>query len=118
MSESPPFHLESSFLILRPSKISGVGGSILSLTYGLPLKRIDDPWIALAGEGLQCLTSSTVPGKYAVDVVGFLKYLPEWFPGATFQREAREGRELMRHFFRHPFETTKKGMVRPFFDTT
>lgn len=78
------------------------------------MKRVHDPWIALAEEGLQCLTSAAVPGKYAVDAVGFLKYLPEWFPGAKFQREAREGRRIMRHFFRHPFETVKEGMVRPF----
>lgn len=77
------------------------------------MKRVHDPWIALAEEGLQCLTSAAVPGKYAVDAVGFLKYLPEWFPGAKFQREAREGRRIMRHFFRHPFETVKEGMVRP-----
>ncbi|KAF9445703.1 cytochrome P450, partial [Macrolepiota fuliginosa MF-IS2] len=60
---------------------NGVGGSIISLTYGIPVKRVADPWIALADEGMQCVTASLVPGKYAVDTFPFLKHLPEWFPG-------------------------------------
>ncbi|KAF9444939.1 cytochrome P450 [Macrolepiota fuliginosa MF-IS2] len=89
---------------------NGVGGSIISLTYGLPIKRVADPWINLADEAMQCITSSAVPGKYAVDVLPFLKYLPEWFPGAGFQKEARRSREIVRRFFRDPFEATRKGI--------
>lgn len=98
-------------LSFRLTNISGVGGSILSLAYGLPIKRVNDPWIALAEQGVQCITSAAVPGKYAVDVVDFLRYLPEWFPGASFQKEAKDGREIMRHFFRHPFEAARKSAV-------
>ncbi|KAF9445841.1 cytochrome P450 [Macrolepiota fuliginosa MF-IS2] len=90
---------------------NGVGGSIISLAYGLPIRRVADPWVALADEGMQCVTAAIVPGKYAVDALPFLKYLPEWFPGAGFQKEARESREVLRRFFRNPFEATKKGMA-------
>jgi hypothetical protein len=90
---------------------SGVGGSILYLTYGLQIKRVNDPWIALAEEGMHALLSAMVPGKYAVDALPILKYLPEWFPGAQFQKEVKEWRKIMARFFEQPFEAAKHGMV-------
>jgi hypothetical protein len=58
-----------------------------------------------------CITGACVPGKYAVDTLPFLKYLPEWFPGGEFHKEAREGQELLARFFREPFEASKEAMV-------
>jgi hypothetical protein len=66
----------------------------------------------LSEEALTCITGACVPGKYAVDILPFLKYLPEWFPGGGFHKEAREGRELLARFFRQPFEASKEGTVR------
>lgn len=97
--------------LMSSSNHSGIGGAILSLVYGLPIKRVNDPWIALAEQGMHWVTTTTVPGKYAVDVMPFLKYLPEWFPGAAFQKEAKEGREVMREFFSRPFEAAKRAIV-------
>lgn len=102
---------KSFFILLSNSSISAVGGSILSFAYGLPVKKANDPLMAQAQAGVECITATAVPGKYVVDVLPFLRYLPEWFPGATFHREAAEGRKLMRRFFREPFEAVKKGMV-------
>jgi hypothetical protein len=96
---------------------SGVGGSILSLAYGLPIKRVNDPWIALAEAGMHCLTAAAVPGKYAVDVIPALKYLPEWFPGAGFQKEAREWKATFTRMFEEPFKYVKKTMVGALFAT-
>ena len=28
------------------------------------------------------------PGAFLVDIIPILKYVPEWFPGANFQRKA------------------------------
>ncbi|KXN83066.1 O-methylsterigmatocystin oxidoreductase [Leucoagaricus sp. SymC.cos] len=98
---------------------NGVGGSIISLAYGLPVKRVNDPWMALAEEGLTCITSAVLPGKWVVDIFPFLKHLPEWFPGAGFQKWAKEGRELITRLFNEPFEASKKlianGTAKPSF---
>ncbi|KXN81232.1 O-methylsterigmatocystin oxidoreductase [Leucoagaricus sp. SymC.cos] len=90
---------------------NGVGGSILSLAYGFPIKRVNDPWIKLAEQGMHSLTSAAAPGKYAVDVIPALKYLPAWFPGAGFQREAKEWKKTFARFFEVPFKAAKKGMM-------
>ncbi|KXN89788.1 hypothetical protein AN958_05153 [Leucoagaricus sp. SymC.cos] len=55
---------EDFFIHIR----NGVGGSIISLAYGLPVKRVNDPWMSLAEEGLTCITSAVLPGKWAVDI--------------------------------------------------
>ncbi|KAF5346843.1 hypothetical protein D9756_010614 [Leucocoprinus leucothites] len=90
---------------------NGIGGSIVSLVYGLPTQREKDPWIALADEALACMTSTCVPGKYAVDIFPFLKHIPEWFPEAQFQKEARVGREIVARYIHEPFEASKRGMA-------
>jgi hypothetical protein len=90
---------------------SGIAGSMIHLTYGLPIKRVNDPWIAIAEAGMHVFTSAAVPGKYAVDVLPILKYLPDWFPGAQFQREAKEWKEIFTRFIEAPFKAAKQGMV-------
>ena len=37
---------------------------------------------------LETATAFTVPGKYLVEALPALQYLPQWFPGAAFKREA------------------------------
>jgi hypothetical protein len=40
-----------------------------------------------------------------------VKYVPEWFPGATFQREAREWKKSAAAMMREPYEAVKTAMV-------
>ena len=40
-----------------------------------------------------------------------VKYVPEWFPGATFQREAREWRDAATAMMYEPYNHVKAAMV-------
>jgi len=40
-----------------------------------------------------------------------VKYIPSWFPGASFKRKAREWRKLSRDLIERPFEAVKHKMV-------
>jgi hypothetical protein len=41
------------------------------------------------------MVSAATPGKYLVDLIPALKYVPEWVPGARdFKSTARKGREV------------------------
>lgn len=42
-----------------------------------------------------------------------MAYIPEWFPGAHFQRWARETRRITWDLIAGPFETVKHAVVRP-----
>jgi hypothetical protein len=54
------------------------------------------------------MVSAARPGAYFVDFLLFLKYVPEWFPGADFKRVAREGWELAQELQIKPFAWAKK----------
>jgi len=45
--------------------------------------------------------------------VSLVKYVPEWFPGAGFQKKARLWRKLSREMNTAPFEAVKKALVSP-----
>lgn len=40
-----------------------------------------------------------------------VKYIPEWFPGAGFQRWASKGRRMVNEMMEGPWETIKKELV-------
>ncbi|KAJ3563538.1 hypothetical protein NP233_g8881 [Leucocoprinus birnbaumii] len=78
---------------------NSVGGATLSLAYGLRINRFDDPWVKLAEDTLYTTTEAAVVGRFLVDVIPALKYIPEWVPGAGFQKTAKEGRRIVNKFF-------------------
>lgn len=85
----------------------------MNMTYGLPIRRVHDPLIDKAEKYLTSLTAAVAPGKYLVNVLPVLKYVPDWMPGATFKKEARETREQMIEMIELPYQETLKLMVRP-----
>jgi len=63
----------------------------LSLAYDLPIKKEGDPYVALAEEAINSLALAVIPGKFLVDLIPILKYVPSWMPGAGFKRKQRSG---------------------------
>ncbi|KAF8145740.1 cytochrome P450 [Mycena galopus ATCC 62051] len=87
------------------------GEVIISATYGIDVQAVDDPYVALAEEAIKSLSNARVPGRFIVDSIPILKYVPEWFPGAQFKRIAREGRHLSQAVRNVPFAETKRRMA-------
>jgi hypothetical protein len=90
-----------------------VGGIVLSLAYGFRIHPSDDPWIKLAERMSRLVTEAGVPGKYLVDIIPVLKYVPEWFPGASFQKTAKEGRGIVNNFFKQLYDAAVQEIVSP-----
>ncbi|KAJ7609821.1 cytochrome P450 [Roridomyces roridus] len=87
------------------------GEVIIGMTYGFEVQPKDDPYIALTESAIKYLAAARVPGKFFVDSIPLLKYIPEWFPGAAFQRFAKEGRVWSEKLREIPFEETKRRMA-------
>lgn len=51
------------------------------------------------------------PGKYLVDILPILKYVPSWMPGAKFKRDAKEWNALLKGSVDKPFEAANQAMV-------
>ncbi|EJD42946.1 cytochrome P450 [Auricularia subglabra TFB-10046 SS5] len=84
------------------------GASIMSLAYGIDIARKGDPWVELVDSAFEVMTTAGLPGRYAVDWLPLLRHVPEWFPGAGFQRLARKSRLLADRVRYAPLEEVKE----------
>ena len=86
----------------------------MRIVYGLEVAEKNDKYISLVEKGVDVFIRITVPGRYLVEALPFLRHLPSWFPGAKFQRQAREWRKAAEAMCQQPVEDVKQAMVCPF----
>ncbi|KAJ7873153.1 cytochrome P450 [Mycena leptocephala] len=87
--------------------ISMAGEIIMSVAYGIDVEPANDPYVTLADAALHSLGNASVPGRFLVDSIPLLKYVPQWFPGAGFKRQANTWRRLARGMVDKPFAQAK-----------
>ncbi|XP_006459501.1 cytochrome P450 [Agaricus bisporus var. bisporus H97] len=87
-----------------------VGSLILSMTYGLPAKTQRDPLVEFAEKTFNDVAVASAPGKYLVNIIPQLKYLPDWFPGTGFKREARDIIREVETMREEPYQATLDAM--------
>ncbi|GJE99707.1 cytochrome P450 [Phanerochaete sordida] len=88
------------------------GGLIMNVAYGIDVRDENDPYLLASERTAECGRVTLVPGNYLVDSLPFLKYVPEWFPGANFKREAREWRRSIMYALHAPYEVVKTRMEK------
>ncbi|KAJ7190542.1 cytochrome P450 [Mycena pura] len=84
---------------------------VMSVAYGIDVRSANDPYVKLAEKTVDKMVSAMAPGSFLVDSIPLLKYVPGWFPGAGFQRQAREGRRLAHEMMEKPFLVAKQQIV-------
>ncbi|KAH9162720.1 cytochrome P450 [Lactarius sanguifluus] len=72
-----------------------VGAIMLRISHGYKPKAEGDSLIRVADEATTHLNVLLSPGLFAVDLLPFLRYIPEWFPGGGFHKTAREWRHTL-----------------------
>ncbi|KAF7334294.1 Cytochrome P450 [Mycena sanguinolenta] len=82
---------------------------ILVLTYGYP-SDLGDPLglVKIAQDAMEGFSVASEPGRWWVDSLPALKYIPAWFPGASFQREAQRMRGDLDKLFNVPYQYVKE----------
>ena len=91
--------------------LSAVGGTVLSMTYGIDIKPIDDPLVELAETAVKTLAKAGSVGLFIMDLIPIIKYIPEFVPGAEFKKEARIGRKIVENFRERPYLAGIEAMV-------
>ncbi|CAN9281390.1 unnamed protein product [Alternaria alternata] len=87
------------------------GAVILRITYGYtPNAKGRDPLVDMAGQTMAEFADSSVPGKWSVDVLPFLRFLPDWCPGTSFKRTARQMAEQLTRTAEEPYAFVKSQM--------
>ena len=77
------------------NSISTFSATVVKILYGIDVADTNDKYISLIEKVLSVVVAFT-PGRYLVDVLPVLQYVPEWMPGAGFQKEFREWRSAAR----------------------
>ncbi|RDB15644.1 O-methylsterigmatocystin oxidoreductase [Hypsizygus marmoreus] len=81
-------------LIRTPAKLSehirrNAAGVIMKIAYGYTINEDDDHFVALAEESMRVGSLAGAPGFWLVDSFPILRFLPDWFPGAGFKKQAK-----------------------------
>jgi hypothetical protein len=87
------------------------GSFILDVTYGLDIQSKDDFYIQLAERGMRAMALAGTFSGYLVNFIPSLKYLPSWFPGAQFKRDARVWRRNAEAMPRDCFKFAEDALV-------
>ncbi|KAF9548281.1 cytochrome P450 [Agrocybe pediades] len=96
--------------------------TIMRIAYGISINPTNDPYISRAEECLEGLAAAGIAGSFWVDYIPALKYVPSWFPGASFRRKAAHWKKVNNDLTDIPFkdveEQMKAGKALPSLTTT
>jgi len=83
------------------------GDFILTIAYGIEVRENDDKFLLTAENAMVAMAAAGDATNYLVDFLPILKYVPSWFPGAKFKREAKAWRKDVLAIPEAPFELVK-----------
>ncbi|OAX32366.1 cytochrome P450, partial [Rhizopogon vinicolor AM-OR11-026] len=81
---------------------------ILNLAYGWKVTQNDDYFIGVVQEGVVLSTILNRPGRWLVEVIPSLRFVPSWFPGAGFKRVAFDTGQKLSRLDAIPFQWVKQ----------
>ena len=85
---------------------------MLKMLYNYTLEsHKSDPLAAEVEEAMVQFSAAAVPGKWMVDMVPALKYLPDWLPGAGFKKTARFWKKTLFSTADVPYAFVKKQLT-------
>ncbi|KAJ3572617.1 hypothetical protein NP233_g2968 [Leucocoprinus birnbaumii] len=83
---------------------------IIRVTYGFGVDDWNDEYAQNIEEALGMLVEAATPGRYLVDFLPLMKYIPSWFPGAGWKQKAEHCRDLVAKAVDDPYERVQKQM--------
>ncbi|KAG8688170.1 hypothetical protein FRC09_013074, partial [Ceratobasidium sp. 395] len=81
------------------------------MAYGHKVESPDDRFVQNAEEVMGAFSDALRPGKWVVDIFPPLRYVPAWFPFATFRRQIATWQRLGYSYRDEPFEFVEKQMA-------
>ncbi|TKA78805.1 hypothetical protein B0A55_02230 [Friedmanniomyces simplex] len=86
---------------------------MLKMLYNHSIEPHDsDPLVQEVDKAMAQFTEAVVPGKWLVDVIPALEYLPDWLPGARFKQTARPWNRTLLNVVDVPYGFAKKRVLR------
>ncbi|THU94571.1 cytochrome P450 [Dendrothele bispora CBS 962.96] len=83
------------------------GAIIVRITYGITLEKYMTYYSELAHHTMESFVEAGNHGVFMVDYFPLLKYIPSWFPGATFKQKAKVWAKVVSNFNEIPWKNAK-----------
>lgn len=84
---------------------------VFRIVYGITIKEENDEHIALAEQALQVTAEGLRPGRFLVQYLPFLRHVPSWMPGTSWQQQFKQWRDASARLQEEPFEHAQRAMV-------
>ena len=86
--------------------------TLLKVVYGIDIDDDDHEIVRGIRAAVEAFSEAMVPGKFMVEFIPWLEYVPAWVPGAGFQKKFAEWRALTAAMKNAPFEQRNTYLVR------
>jgi hypothetical protein len=83
----------------------------VKIIYGMDVQAKDDFYVRNAEIALSGLAAAGNPGSFLVDMFPAMKYIPEWFPGASWKRKGNWWRQITSLVVSNPWKQVREQMV-------
>ncbi|THU84630.1 cytochrome P450 [Dendrothele bispora CBS 962.96] len=90
---------------------SHAGSIILRLVYGMTTQSELNTFVELASLATESAIATMNHGSFIVDYFPLLKYVPAWFPGASFKRKANVWAPAVAEVINAPWEKLKASVA-------
>ncbi|KAM5539491.1 hypothetical protein V8D89_006943 [Ganoderma adspersum] len=84
--------------------------SVLKTVYGIDVAEEGDRIIEVIDTAMEGVSVALTPGAFLVEYLPFLRHVPEWLPGAGFQKRLRRWRDASHEMVEMPFAQAKAAM--------
>jgi hypothetical protein len=91
---------------------SNAGAVVLKIAYGWTVTSNEDQLVNFMKDAARIGAEIVQPGKWHVEIVPLLRFVPAWVPGAEFKRKAAYARQCLTGIDIFPFNWTKEQIVR------
>ena len=84
----------------------------MKTAYGIDVAERGDKIIEVIDASMEGVAEGLTPGAFLVEYFPALRHVPEWLPGAGFQKKLRRWSDASHAMVDMPYERAKVAMVR------
>ncbi|EJF55653.1 cytochrome P450 [Dichomitus squalens LYAD-421 SS1] len=93
------------------------GSSIMRIAYGIEVDEEPIDYLQMAEDTMTIFSEAFQPGKYLMETLPALRYLPSWMPGATVKHDGERWRPIAWKLVERPWKLVmaamREGTARP-----
>ena len=90
---------------------SSFATAMLKVIYGIDTAATGDQYVAVVEEAIEGPAQGMLPGRFLVEYLPILRYIPPWFPGASSQRLFQKWQDAGARLKNMPYNDAKAALV-------